>query len=61
MPTTIKQALKKWEEAIKDCKRALELDNSTVKGHYFIGEAYMEQNMFDESIKNLMKGISLVC
>lgn len=48
--------LKKWDEAIKDCKRALELDSSAVKGHYFLGEAYMEQNMFDESIKNLTKG-----
>lgn len=48
--------LKRWEEAIKDCKRALELDGNAVKGHYFLGEAYMEQNMYDESIKNLSKG-----
>ena len=48
--------LKKWEDAIKDCKRALELDSTAVKGHYFLGEAYMEQSMYDESIKNLTKG-----
>jgi len=51
--------LKKWEEAIKDCKRALELDSAAVKGHYFLGEAYMEQNMYDESIKNLTKAFDL--
>lgn len=49
--------LKKWDEAVKDCKRALDLDNNAVKGHYFLGEAYMELNMFDESINNLSKGL----
>lgn len=48
--------LKKWEEAVKDCRRALELDSNSVKGHYFMGEAYMEQSMYDESIKYLSKG-----
>ncbi|XP_067934759.1 E3 ubiquitin-protein ligase CHIP-like isoform X2 [Watersipora subatra] len=51
--------LKKWEEAIKDCKRALELDSNTVKGYYFIGESYLELSMFDESTKNLMKAFDL--
>ena len=54
--TKMIEVMVKWEEAIKDCKRALELDSTAVKGHYFLGEAYMEQSMYDESIKNLTKG-----
>lgn len=52
--------LKRWSEAINDCKRALELDGNAVKAHYFLGEAYMEQNMFDESIQYLLKGASVI-
>ena len=48
--------LKKWELASNDCRHALELDSNNVKGYYFLGQALLEQNMFDESIKYLQKG-----
>ncbi len=29
---------KQWELACQDCKRALEIDSSSVKGHFFNGQ-----------------------
>ena len=49
--------LKKWDLACHDCRRALELDNNLVKGYYFLGQALLEQQAYDESIGCLKKGI----
>ena len=51
--------LKHWEKAILDCKHALELDSSAVKAHFFCGQAFLEQNMHDEAISSLMRGLLL--
>ncbi|KAK3586105.1 hypothetical protein CHS0354_033225 [Potamilus streckersoni] len=51
--------LKQWELAIQDCRRALELNRSLVKGHYFIGLALMELNMHDEAIASLKRAHEL--
>ena len=48
--------LRNWELASQDCQRALELDRSLVKGHFFLGQAMVELGMFDEAITHLMKG-----
>lgn len=48
--------LKKWHQACSDCRHALELDSNIVKGYYFLGQALLEQELFDESIKYLQKG-----
>lgn len=51
---------KHWESAIQDCRRALELDKTLVKGHYFMGLALEEQNHHDEAIASLKRGKTVV-
>ena len=50
--------LKQWEKAVQDCKRALEIDCTIVKGHFFLGQALLEVNSFDEAITSLARGKS---
>jgi STIP1 family protein 1 len=52
--------LKQWEQAVQDCKRALENDSSSVKGHFFLGHAVLELGLYDESIVSLIKGKDIV-
>jgi len=49
--------LKKFEEAINDCKRAVEIDNKSLKGNYLLGQAIAESSnspaRLNEAIKVL--------
>ncbi|XP_046854873.1 E3 ubiquitin-protein ligase CHIP-like [Xenia sp. Carnegie-2017] len=49
--------LKKWEQACNDCRHALEIDSNIVKGYYFLGQALLEQQLFDDCITNLQKAL----
>ncbi|XP_043218799.1 E3 ubiquitin-protein ligase CHIP-like [Amphibalanus amphitrite] len=53
--------LQKWELACADCRRALDpsMDPSNVKGHFFLGQALFELNLYDESIKHLQRAHDL--
>ncbi|XP_076447807.1 E3 ubiquitin-protein ligase CHIP-like [Babylonia areolata] len=51
--------LRNWEMASQDSQRALELDRNMVKGHFFLGQALVELNMYDEAITHLMKAHDL--
>lgn len=48
--------MKKWDLAQQDCRRALDLERSLVKGHFFMGQALVELNLYDEAIASLMRG-----
>jgi len=48
--------LKKWNQAILDCRQALDLDANLVKGHFFLGQALLEQEFYDEAIASLKRG-----
>ena len=48
--------LKQWEQAIQDCRQALDMDRSLVKGHFFMGQALVELGYYDESIASLKRG-----
>lgn len=50
--------LHQWELACQDCRRALELDNASVKGHFFYGQALLELESFDDAIKYLQRGFN---
>lgn len=50
--------LKKWSDVADDCRHAIEIDRSSVKGYFFLGIAQLEQELYDESILNLRKGIA---
>jgi len=51
--------LKQWELACQDCKRALDLDSSLVKGHFFLGQALLELDSCDEAIVHLQRAHDL--
>lgn len=51
--------LLKWEQACTDCRRALDMDQSLVKGHFFLGQALLEIGSLDESIKHLQRALDL--
>lgn len=49
--------LKNWDQALQDCRRALDLDRSVVKGHFFMGQALVELSLYDEAISSLKRGM----
>jgi len=51
--------LKQWELSCQDCRRALDMEPSLVKGHFFLGQALLELNMYDDAIKHLQRANDL--
>jgi len=51
--------LKQWEMTCTDCKRAQEIEPSSVKSHFFYGQALLEMSLFDEAIAALFKAHDL--
>ncbi|XP_022830864.1 E3 ubiquitin-protein ligase CHIP [Spodoptera litura] len=51
--------MKKWEATCQDCRRALDIDNNQVKGHFFLGQALVELDCYDEAIKHLHRANDL--
>jgi len=51
--------LRQWEKVHQDCQRSLDLDRSWVKGHFFMGQAFVEQCLYDEAIASLKKAHEL--
>lgn len=48
--------LKRWDQACQDCRKALDLDQTLVKGHFFLGQSLLELECYDEAIKHLQRG-----
>jgi STIP1 family protein 1 len=48
--------LRQWELSVQDCRRALDIDKTSVKGHFFQGQALSEVGMYDEAIVCLKRG-----
>eukprot|EP00116_Pleurobrachia_bachei_P007742 sb/3468004/ len=42
--------LELYDRVLRDCKLALEQDKLLTKAHFFMGQAYVEQDKFDEAI-----------
>lgn len=51
--------LHQWELACQDCRRALDLDPSSVKGHFFLGQALLELDSCEEAVKYLQRASDL--
>lgn len=51
--------LKQWEMTCNDCKRAQEIESSSVKSHFFYGQALLEMALYDESIAALIRAHDL--
>ena len=48
-----------YDAAIPQYLKALELDSNFAIAHYFLGQAYLEKNMFDEAVAELERAVSL--
>ncbi|XP_031628254.1 E3 ubiquitin-protein ligase CHIP [Contarinia nasturtii] len=51
--------LKRWEQSCQDCRRALDMDQNLVKGHFFLGQSLLELEYYDEAIKHLQRACDL--
>jgi len=51
--------LKRWDLACQDCRKALDLDQTLVKGHFFLGQSLLELECYDEAIKHLQRACDL--
>jgi STIP1 family protein 1 len=51
--------LKQWTSVIEDCKRAIEIDNNSIKGYFYLGQALFEQEKYDDSIVYLKRSYDL--
>ncbi|XP_017790319.1 PREDICTED: E3 ubiquitin-protein ligase CHIP [Habropoda laboriosa] len=51
--------LKRWESSCQDCRRALDIDPCLVKGHFFLGLALLQMELFDEAVKHLQRAVDL--
>ncbi|KAK3089989.1 hypothetical protein FSP39_008263 [Pinctada imbricata] len=51
--------MKNWDQAQQDCRRALDMDRSLVKGHFFMGQALIELGLHDEAIASLKRAHDL--
>lgn len=52
--------LQRWDLACQDCRRALDMDPNLIKGHFFLGQALIELEQYDEAIKHLLRGMITV-
>ncbi|KAG7946499.1 hypothetical protein I3843_14G042300 [Carya illinoinensis] len=48
-----------WPKVEEDCRRAIELDNNSLKAHYMLGLALLQRQEFVEGIKELQKALDL--
>lgn len=42
----------------QDCRRALDMDQNLIKGHFFLGLGLVEMQVYDDAIKHLQRGMS---
>ncbi|CAG0897477.1 unnamed protein product [Cyprideis torosa] len=48
-----------WTGACKDCRMAMDLDPTSVKAHYFMSQALIEMEQYDDAIHHLQRAFDL--
>ena len=48
--------LGQWAPVVEDCLKALQLDSTLVKAHFFMGQALIELENYDDAIVSLKTG-----
>ncbi|KAM7521874.1 hypothetical protein LguiA_011776 [Lonicera macranthoides] len=48
-----------WIKVEEDCRRAIQLDHSSVKAHYMLGLALLQRQEYGEGVKELEKALDL--
>ncbi|GAA5816321.1 hypothetical protein MFLAVUS_009847 [Mucor flavus] len=51
--------LEKYDQVISDCRKAIDLDPSSVKAYYLIGQALIEKKQHTEALNKLKTGYEL--
>nr|CAG4649554.1 EOG090X0AJZ [Scapholeberis mucronata]SVE93783.1 EOG090X0AJZ [Scapholeberis mucronata] len=51
--------LGRWDLVAEDCRTALEIDPTWVKGHFFLGQALIEKECYEDAIKHLTRARDL--
>lgn len=51
--------MKRWDSSCLDCRRALDIEATHVKAHFFLGLGLIELESFDEAIKHLHRANDL--
>ena len=49
--------LERWDLAVQDCYRAIEIEPNLIKAHFFLGRALTELHNYDDAIASLIKGV----
>ncbi|XP_021720151.1 E3 ubiquitin-protein ligase CHIP-like [Chenopodium quinoa] len=48
-----------WDRVMEDCRKAVQLDNSSVKAHYMLGLALIQKQDYSDGVKELEKALDL--
>ena len=48
--------LEQWDKASNDCQTAIQLNSSSIKAHFYFGQAQLELENFDVAIDALQTG-----
>lgn len=48
-----------WKRVEEDCRKAIQLDNNSVKAHYYLGLALLQKEQFAEGVRELEKALDL--
>ena len=49
--------LENWSQVVQDCEKAVQLDPSIIKAHFYKGQALVELGKYDGAIMSLKKGV----
>ncbi|KAM3373841.1 E3 ubiquitin-protein ligase CHIP isoform X1 [Capsicum galapagoense] len=48
-----------WRRVEEDCRKAIQLDHNSVKGHYYLGLALLQKQQYAEGVRELEKALDL--
>ncbi|MCD7452276.1 hypothetical protein HAX54_016108 [Datura stramonium] len=48
-----------WNRVEEDCRKAIQLDHSSVKAHYYLGLALLQKEQYAEGVRELEKALDL--
>ena len=48
--------LRQWAQTVEDCQRAIQIEPTLVKAHFFMGQALTELESYDDAIAALKTG-----
>ena len=53
--------LRQWASTVSDCQKAIQIEPTLIKAHFFMGQALTELENYDDAISSLIKGEIIFC